>query len=189
MITIFSKVLVTLIDVFLILYISVPATSATPAPSLAPRALDVRQSPVDPHGCLPPYTWQRRECVGTRAGGTVVSRAWVDVCRETGTTKYENKQGICDVYNYCLDTYSGSSGRAITCVPLKNSSGQRKTDPQTGSSNPKTAPGNVVFHTTYPVQIDHAMTAASVSAVFKGECHTVNVHFLCSSQDSIEFRC
>jgi len=183
----FSKVLVTLIDVFLILDISVTVTSATPASagkaqnttqSLAPRALDVRQTPYDPHRCVDPYTWQRRECVGTRAGGTLVSRAWVDVCLQTRTTKYDNKQGICDDNNYCLNTYSSKSRtRAIICVPLQNSRGKQLTEAQTGSSDQKTS-NSAVVPFQYSVQIDHDMSAASVSAVIKGECHNVNVHFL-----------
>ena len=182
----FSKVLVKLTGVFLVLYIS--AISVTTTQALAPRELDVRQSP-DQHGCVKPYTWQLRECVGTRAGGTRVSRAWVDVCLQTGTTKYDNKQGICDVGNYCLNTFSRGSGtRSTLCVPLQNSRGKQSTDAQTGSSDRITGGPTQI---TYSVQIDHDIIAASVSAVIKGECHTVNVHFLmflCSSRVSIEFR-
>jgi len=178
----FSKVLVTLTGVFLILYTSV--TSATPASagkaqnttqSLAPRALDVQQAPHNPHTgrCVNPFTWVRRECVGPRNRASADSRAWVDICAKPGTTQFDNKEGICDPDNYCLDTLAVTRNTwAIICAPLKNSRTHQLIEAQTGSSDPKTASLKKVFHFHYAAEIDHDMTAASVSAVFKGECHT-----------------
>ena len=188
----FSKVLVTLTSVFLILQVYIPVTSATPASagkaqnttqSLAPRALG--------DGCAKPLTWFRRECVSSQNGPSASATGWEDVCGRDNKV-IDRKAGSCVGGTYCLDIYGMlSSTQSIICVPVERRTGVRATDALTGSSFQfRSRRRAAVMRYDYHVKIDHDMTAASVSAVLQGECHTVNVHFLmflCSSRDSIEF--
>ena len=183
----FSKVLVKLTGVFLIIFTSV--TSATPSSAgkvqntteaLTLRADDLRRPPpphYDPHGCTSPYVYYRRECNGNM-------RLWEDVCgfrgmgrlpdgRHVQTTVYNNKTGMCDKNNYCLDTWAEGEKRGIICVPIQDSTGTGPTDPLTGTSNPMGAVKKWgVSQLHFELTVTHAMIGASVSAVFISECRS-----------------
>ena len=195
----FSKVLVNLTGVFLILYIS--ATSATPIGDsevqnikndIDPRA--VRRPPYYPYQCEYPYAWMRRECLGA-----VSPRAWQDVCGITNynnnfQTQYDNKPGTCPDDTYCLNGFNAAGRRFISCVSNKKGKGKRPADPQWGASPPKRARTQLAnTQLEFSVKIDHDITGAAVAAVIQSECRTVYFHclkFLCSYREleSIKFR-
>ena len=186
----FKKVLVRLTSIFLF---CISATSATP--SGQPRELqntiddrDILATPAKyrPYLCEDPFRWVRRECVGA-----VSPMAWQDVCRwDSFATIYDYKPGSCPPQTTCLDGFS-SSGAFISCIsdetglPLDRG----LLDPQAGTSGVKsgrTQLGNT--QQTFSVTVDHDMNGASVAAVFKSECRTINVRcriFLCSCRESI----
>ena len=197
----FSKVLVKITGILLILYIS--ATSASPTtPQPASGDSDAQESngdihararpPYRPFQCIYPYAWIRRECVGALG-----PRAWQDVCgwatwATRFQTDFDNKPGICPVNTYCLDTLDADNRIFITCVSTDKAAGKRKLDefdPQIGTSDPKRARTGTQLGNTqleYSVKIDHDMTGATVAAVLTSEYHPVNVQcratsmFLCS---------
>ena len=195
----FSKVLVNLTGVFLILYIS--ATSATPIGDsevqnikndIDPRA--VRRPPYYPYQCEYPYAWMRRECLGA-----VSPRAWHDVCGITNynnnfQTQYDNKPGTCPDDTYCLNGFNAAGRRFISCVSNKKGEGKRPADPQWGASPSKRARTQLAnTQLELSVKIDHDITGAAVAAVIQSECRTVYFHrlkFLCSYREleSIKFR-
>ena len=193
----FSKVLVKLTSVFLILY--TPVTSATPVStskaqntnddiqSLAPRGDLLFDPPIQ---CPYPYTWSHRECVGDSADNG--STEWQDVCGHFHPFKgmlYKYTLGECPNSSTCFDTVTYGKKHqvvnSIVCMPNKGKGkGRGKINAQTGTSKPATADevGDTQFELS--VTIDHKMDGASVAAVLKSECRTVNVHchmlFLCS---------
>ena len=167
----------------------ISVTSATPASAgkaqnttqaLALRALDRDAPPVFTfHGyCVKPFTWKRRECLGGR-GKNSDARGWEDICIKPGTSEYDSKQSSCDPNNYCLDTYSYERQEYyVICTPLQKSRGKQLISEQTGSSEPKSSPGGGRTGVHFAVTIDHDVTDAAVSAILKGECHTVNVQLI-----------
>ena len=189
----FSKVLVKLIGVFLILCISL--TSATPAgkaqntsddtQSLAPRTNILYQCPT-------PYIWKRRECIQDGIGSS--PRNWQDVCSSPSGMEYKNQPGMCSEHTFCIDRFLHNKQPAVACVPLAISKGKQRHDIQSGSSEQIVARKQANTQFQHPVTIDHDMSDASVSAILKSECRTqaVNVRchhmFLCSSRESIESR-
>ena len=199
----FSKVLVNLTGVFLILYIS--ATSATPTGDseaqnikndIDPRA--VRRPPYWPYQCQWPYAWMRRECLGA-----ISPRAWQDVCGITNYyngfhTQYDNRPGRCPENTFCLNGYNDAGKRFISCVSTLKDKGKitskRPGDPQLGESSSKRArPELANTQLEFSVKIDHDITLAAVAAVIQSECCTVYFHrlmFLCSCRElgSIKFR-
>ena len=186
----FSKVLVKLTSVFVILYIS--STSATPAGTVQNTNDDTALAPHDnsAYQCKQPYTWMQRECTDS-------PRGWRDVCTwsAAGTnleTKHDNKPGMCPEGTFCLNTLKKDNKHFSACISNQQSKGKQPLDPQAGTSYPiKAIKGIWNTHPQFSVTIDHDMTDASVSAVFKSECRTVNVHchiFLCSCRESIGFR-
>ena len=198
----FSKVLVKLTAIFLILQIS--ATSATPTaqPEEAQKINDDiherANGPYFPYQCNRYYSWKRRECVPSLG-----PLAWQDVCarttfsqmRQVWSTVYDNKEGSCPPGTYCLDSYNANNERFVDCVSDK-ATGKRKLDqydPQIGVSDQKRA-ANQLSNTQfeYSVTLDHDMTGAAVTAVLRSECRRpVDVHccmLLCSCRGSIKFR-
>ena len=192
----FSKVLVKLTGILLILYISATSTTPTTAQT-ASEDSDAQKSngdihararaPYYPYQCIYPFAWIRRECVGS-----VGPRAWQDVCGYATwatrfETQYDNKPGTCPVNTYCLDTINANNKPFIDCISEDKAAGKRKLDqfdPQIGTSDPKRARtqfGNTQFE--YSAKIDHDMTGATVAAVLTSEYRPVNVQcrmLLCS---------
>ena len=174
----FSKVLVELTGVFIILYISAISATPTAQPGEADKINDnIYTRAYKRHKCADPYTWLRRECVGELG-----PMAWQDVCvhRNNVPTRntpiyieYDNKLGSCTHDTYCLDTVKTDGPRFINCVSnTKKSLGiKRNSDPQIGTSDTKRARpslGNTQFE--YSVTLDHDMTGAAVAAVIISGC-------------------
>ena len=184
----FNKVLVQLTGIFLF---CISATSA--APSGQPGEVqniddDIHARAYKPYLCEEPFIWVRRECVG--ATGPM---AWQDVCRwNSFVVIYDYKPGSCPADTTCLDTFN-SHGPFINCISNETGEpiGKGKTDPQAGTSGVKsgrTQLGNT--QQQFSVTVDHDMTDASVAAVFKSECRTVNKKiFLFNVGNELKFRC
>ena len=186
----FRRVLFKLTGIFLILYISASSATPTGQPGEAQNInveSDIHARAPSDDKCVYPYTWIRRECVGSRT-------AWQDVCGwssyATGfQTVFDNKAGDCPANTYCLDGFDSDGRRIITCVPTAQAKGKQKLDSQAGSSEAKRARTQLSnSQVEYSVTIDHDMTGASVAAVLSSECRTVNAHFPCSCRESIKFR-
>ena len=212
----FSKVLVKLISVFLILFISI--ISATPATKDNTQALAPRQPParlpywhpawryrnVCPR--IPRHVWEKRECLYTLG-----PRPYRDVCayleigymwngrlgrmRPFTRKAYRYVMHECPENTRCMKRVVNDL-QAIICAPIDRK-GKRPADrdddkSETGESEPKRAyiEGDTQFQQT--VTINKDMPGASASAVLISECRTItNVHsliFLCSCWESIEFR-
>ena len=184
----FNKVLVQLTGIFLF---CISATSA--APSGQPGEVqniddDIHARAYKPYLCEEPFIWVRRECVG--ATGPM---AWQDVCRwNSFVVIYDYKPGSCPADTTCLDTFN-SHGPFINCISNETGEpiGKGKTDPQAGTSgvkNGRTQLGNT--QQQFSITVDHDMTDASVAAVFKSECRTVNKKiFLFNVGNELKFRC
>ena len=190
----FGKVFVKLTSIFLF---CISATFATPSGQPGDAQIitgnddiSARATPAKykPYQCDDPFVWVRRECVGT-----LNPQAWQDVCRwDSFAVIYDYKPGSCPPQTTCLDGFS-SSGAFISCIsdetglPLDRG----LLDPQAGTSGVKsgrTQLGNT--QQTFSVTVDHDMNGASVAAVFKSECRTINLNvrcriFLCSCRESI----
>ena len=174
----FSKVLVKLTCVFLIISISI--TSATPARAVvkAQNTNDDTQA-LAPHGNYPqylckfPFIWRQREC-------TADLRGWQDVCVKTldhaSTEKMKPEvnhiPGACAGDYLCFDTskYTGNKENEyvnfVACLSEQNGKGQQAIDAQAGRSEKMWA--SIEYATAqkiYSVTIDHDMTHATVSAV------------------------
>ena len=163
--------------IFLVLYISQAATSALPSEPMAQPGEarniminDPRVPPVyDPHQCEDHTTWFRRQCTGPQT--------WQDVCARVVNFRvvFENKPGSCEDYYTCFDIIDANGDRFIDCRPNEKSTGKRKIDPQTGTSEEKRARTQLAnTQMEHSVTIDHDMKGASVTAVLKSECP--NVH-------------
>ena len=162
----FSKALVKLTGIFLILYISASSATPTGQPGEAQSINDELHPRDFENLCVVPFTWVRRECLGG-----VSPTAWQDICSWWGgyQTLYDNKSGSCPDGTYCLDGFNNYGRRAVACVGTSNTK-KRKNDPQAGTSDPKRARtqlGNTQID--YSVIIDHDMTGASVAAVVRSE--------------------
>ena len=168
-----SQALVKLSGIFLILYISASSATPTGQPGEAQNIND-EIHPRDTDGlCVEPYTLIRRECLGG-----VSPVAWQDICAWWGgyQTVYDNKRGNCPDGTYCLDGFDNTGRRSISCVGASNDK-KRKSDSQVGTSEAKRARtflGNSQIE--YSVTIDHDMTGASVAAVVRSECRSINAH-------------
>ena len=134
---------------------------------------DIHARAYKPYLCEDPFVWVRRECLGA-----INPMAWQDVCRWSAfVVVYAYKEASCPAGTTCLDTFN-SQGPFINCVSNETGGpiGKGKTDPQSGMSDAKsgrTQLGNT--QQKFSVTVDHDMTGASVAAVFKSECRTVNV--------------
>ena len=167
-----SKVLVKpLTGIFLFYLFYISATSASP--SGQPGGLqninnDIHARAPAPYLCEDPFVFERRECIGT-----ISPHSWQDVCRwNSFVVLYDYKIGNCPQGSTCLDTF-GPLGHFIDCI--SDETGQSidkgKNDAQTGTSDVRsgrTQLGNT--QQQFSVKVDHDMTDASVSAVFKSEC-------------------
>ena len=178
----FNKDLVKFAGVFLILYISAISATPTRQPREAQNIDENIQArdDDDQYQCRYPYSWARRECLGSNG-----PQAWQDVCQRSVNmfthfeTHFEYIPGSCPDNTYCVDGFNGDGRRFITCISdgkgdKTNPGSKRKNDQQTGTSDSKRARtqlGNTQFE--YSVIIDHDMTEAAVAAVLQSECRTV----------------
>ena len=189
----FGKVLFKLTGVFLIIYISI--TSATPARAAVVKtqntsddtqALAPTRNYYPQYQCQFPFFWKRREC-------TAGPGSWQDVCvhwqygNNAGPSTIPesmtvNKTGVCAGFSFCLDTIKYTAIKEneyvdfVACIADWNGKGQRAIDAQAGTSGPIRARIIATTPEKQSVTIDHDMTHATVSAVLKSECRTINVY-------------